>query len=699
MLREREVVVMPFRSLLAIALSWLAFAGLARAACVTDPMMQGQDPQAEFEAGYYNLVQSDGCNIRLRRATTLSGLVTAANPIIYAAGCSNVWAPEIHWLTNRWYLYYSVDTGTAGAERVHVAQSSGSNPSGPYAELGVLNPGYWNIDGSVFVSTNGQLYFICSGSPSGTQNIYIAPMSNPYTLGAALTLISSPTQSWELNGTVNEGPFGFVHNGRVFIVYSASGCWTDDYCLGLLTLTGANPLDPASWTKSGPVFSKQPGAYGPGHNCVVQDASGQWWNVYHANDLSGQGCGGYRQLRAQRVNWDADNTPYFGTPVPIGSLITEDSGFLVCEFPLTETSGTSAATSVCGPAGVLVGSPLWMNPGLKFNGISDYVDCGPALGNDVQSALTLAAWIKANAFIDWASVMTKGTNTSPYAMQTWHDGSLRFTANWGTPSGSVGGGSWNSTAKMGINQWYHVAVTYDGATVRFYLNGVLDANQPAVALHFGVVNEPLTIGADLPGGHEYFNGVIRDARLYGRALSGAEINSVFGINHAPVLSPVSNQTVIAGQTLLVTNSATDPDAPPQTLTYSLLSGPAGAAINQTNGVVSWRPTVAQSPSTNVIAVAVADNGSPSLSATQSFQVTVLRPGPPLLGPGWLTGGTFQLAVTGALGPDYSLYASSNLAPANWSLVGTTNPPAMPFLFADPAATNFNQRFYRVLLGP
>jgi hypothetical protein len=65
----------------------------------------------------------------------------------------------------------------------------------------------------------------------------------------------------------------------------------------------------------------------------------------------------------------------------------------------------------------------------------------------------------------------------------------------------------------------------------------------------------------------------------------------------------------------------------------------------------------------------------------------------------LTGGTFKLAVTGALGPDYSLYASSNLAPANWSLVGTTNPPAMPFLFADPAATNFNQRFYRVLLGP
>ncbi len=662
-------------------------------------MLQGQDPQAEFRSGVYNLVQSDGCNIHLRRATTLNGLVSASNPIIFAAGCSNVWAPEIHFLTNYWYLYYSEDTGASGNERVHVARSSGTNPSGPYTELGVLYNSYWNIDGSVFVSTNGQLYFVCSGSPSGTQCIYIAPLTNPYTLGAAPVLISSPTQSWERNGTVNEGPFGFVHNGRVFIVYSASGCWTDDYCLGLLTLTGSNPLDPASWTKSGPVFSKQPGAYGPGHNCVVQDGSGQWWNLYHANNLSGQGCGGYRQLHGQRIFWGSDDTPYFGTPVPIGSLVTEDPNFLVCDYALTEISGTSAATSVCGPAGVLMGSPVWVNPGLKFNGSSDYVDCGSALGNDVQSTLTLAAWIKADAFADWAGLITKGTNTSPYAMQTWHDGSLRFTANWGSPPGSVGGGSWNSTTKMVTNQWYHAAVTYDGSTVRLYLNGVLDSNQPIVTLHFGVVNEPLTIGADLPGGDEYFDGVIRDARLYGRALSEAEINTVFGINHAPVLSPVSNCTVIAGQRLIVTNSATDAEAPPQILTYSLASGPPGAAMNPTNGLFSWRPQIAQSPSTNSVAVAVSDNGSPALSATQSFQIAVLRPSQPLLGPMWYAGTTLRISVAGSLGPDYSLYVSTNLGQTYWSLVGTTNPVAMPFQFADPAVTNSEQRFYRLLLGP
>ena len=664
-------------------------------------MMQGQDPEVEFKDGIFNLVQSDGCNIHLRRATTLGGLVTAANPIIFAAGCSNVWAPEIHWLSNYWYLYYSVDTGASGNERVHVAQSSGTSPSGPYTVRGVLNPGYWNIDGSVFVSTNGQLYFICSGSPSGTQSIYIAPMSNPYMLSGPLTLISSPTQSWERNGTVNEGPYGFVRNGQVFIVYSASGCWTDDYCLGLLTLTGANILNSSSWTKAGPVFTKQPGAYGPGHNCVVQDATGQWWNLYHANNLTGQACGGYRQLRAQRIFWSATNVPDFGSPVPIGSLVTDEMNFLAVNFPLTESSGTSAASSGCGHAGRLVGTPVWAKPGLKLNGMTDYVDCGPEVGNDVQHTLTLAAWIRADAFIDWASVITKGTNSSPYAMQTWHDGALRFSANWGSPGGGVGSGSWNSNTKMTTNQWYHVAVTYDGANIRFYINAALDASQPAASLRFGVVSESLIIGADFPGGDEYFNGTIRDARVYGRALTAAEIGSISGFSTPPVfISAGANLSLGAGQYLRITNTATEPAAPPQTLSYSLLTGPSNAAVESASGLFSWRPKVAQAPSTNPIALVVSDNGSPNLSATQSLLVTVTNLAPARLDQVLFTSGMFRVRVNGDYGPDYVLQTTTNLQPpVVWRPIFTNPSPVPPFLFSDPISTNSESRFYQLQLGP
>jgi GH43 family beta-xylosidase len=667
------------------------------AACITQPIMQGQDPQIAFKDGFFNLPQSDGCNIRLTRAASLAGLATAGNTLIYAAGCSNVWAPEIHWSSssNCWFIYYSVDTGDSGVERVHVIQSTGVSPLGPYTDRGVLLPGYWNIDGSVFTATSGQLYFIFSGSPSGTQSIYIAPMSNPYTLSGAPVMISAPTQVWERNGAVNEGPYGFVRNGRTFIVYSASGCWTDDYCLGLLTLTGTNPLDPAAWTKSGPVFSKQPTAYGPGHNCVFQDGFGQWWNVYHANNLTGQGCGGYRQLRMQRIFWDTGDSPYFGTPVPINSLVVEGTNYLVAQYPLTAGSGAAAATTTCGPSGLLVGSPAWQNPGLKFNGINDYVDCGAALGNDVQSTLTLAAWIRPDAFADWAGIITKGTNASPFAMQTWSDGSLRFSANWGAPSGGIGAGSWNSNAKMLSNQWYHVAVTYDGTTIRFYTNGVLDTYQAAVALHFGVVNESMTLGADFPGGDEYFKGTILDARVYGRALAASEINAL--INHPPVFTPVANQNTSAGVTLLVTNRATDLEVPPQILAFNLRNGPAGADVNPMTGVFSWRPRTSQADSTNAITVTVSDNGLPSLMATQTFFVTVGKSAPPTVSAPSLSNGFFQMSINGDLGPDYQIWTSTNLM--NWQSLLQSNSPLLPFVWSDPNTTNYSSRFYRIMLSP
>ena len=72
-------------------------------------------------------------------------------------------------------------------------------------------------------------------------------------------------------------------------------------------------------------------------------------------------------------------------------------------------------------------------------------------------------------------------------------------------------------------------------------------------------------------------------------------------------------------TLTITNSATDPDSPPEVLTFSLGSGAAtNASINPTNGVFVWTPTQSQ-VGTNAFSVVVTDKGSPSLSATQSFQ--------------------------------------------------------------------------------
>ena len=177
-------------------------------------------------------------------------------------------------------------------------------------------------------------------------------------------------------------------------------------------------------------------------------------------------------------------------------------------------------------------------------------------------------------------------------------------------------------------------------------------------------------------------------------------SGAFAPNQPPVLSSLpatTNRTVIAGQTLSVTNAATDADGPAQTLAYSLVDPPAGAAINASTGVLTWRPAIAQSPLVQAIVVKVTDNGTPSLGTTQTLWVTVNRPAQPVISMAGINKSRFNLTVAGDRGPDYTILASTNLA--TWTPIWMTNPPMPPFLFTDLSATNFSRRFYRVLLGP
>ncbi len=155
-------------------------------------------------------------------------------------------------------------------------------------------------------------------------------MSNPWTIDSPRTLISKPTYSWEEHGdlpgrhvNVNEGPEILLHGNKVFLVFSASGCWTDFYALGLLEANaGANLLDEKSWTKlDHPVLSTDAGAgaFGPGHNGFFKSPDGKEdWIIYHANPEPGRGCGYFRSPRIQRFTWNADGTPNFGRPAPLG---------------------------------------------------------------------------------------------------------------------------------------------------------------------------------------------------------------------------------------------------------------------------------------------------------------------------------------------------------------------------------------------
>jgi hypothetical protein len=168
-------------------------------------------------------------------------------------------------------------------------------------------------------------------------------------------------------------------------------------------------------------------------------------------------------------------------------------------------------------------------------------------------------------------------------------------------------------------------------------------------------------------------------------------------NTPPVLNPIGSRTVNVGSNIVFTASATDTDQPPQTLTFSLLSGPGNATLNPNSGAFSWRPAVTNANTTNAFALKVADSGSPILSATQSFTVTVNLLTQPTAASIVLNNGQLGFQISGQAGPDYAVQISSNLF--DWSTLFTTNSPAMPFSWTDTNAATLPAQFYRIKVGP
>jgi GH43 family beta-xylosidase len=173
-------------------------------------------------------------------------------------------------------------------------------------------------------------YFMFSSWSGGTQNVYLMAMTNPWTTTGNRVLLTRPEHAWEQEGSdsVNEGPEPLHHDGRIFVTYSASQCADPGYKLGLLELTGADPLNAASWTKSAtPVFQTANGAYGPAHNgFFVSPDPTESWLVYHATTNPRGSCWTDRTTRIQRFEWNADGTPRFGEPLGLDTRIVVPSG-------------------------------------------------------------------------------------------------------------------------------------------------------------------------------------------------------------------------------------------------------------------------------------------------------------------------------------------------------------------------------------
>jgi len=179
------------------------------------------------------------------------------------------------------------------------------------------------------------------------------------------------------------------------------------------------------------------------------------------------------------------------------------------------------------------------------------------------------------------------------------------------------------------------------------------------------------------------------------ATSQAFMVTVVSNTLPPVLSPFVSRSVIAGTNFAVASQASDPNAPPLPLGFALPAKPAGASINAASGLVSWRPAISQSGSSNLFTVVVTNTAS--LAATQSFWMGVLTPQNPVISAPGFSGGHFSLTISGSVGPDYTIQRTTNLAASVWQPIFTNLVPP-PFQWTD-TNTPLSPGFYRVLLGP
>lgn len=305
-----------------------------------DPLLQnGPDPWVVYWKGYYYYSNSTGTNLTLRKTADITDLRHAEVKVVWAPEGEHpwsheLWAPELHRWDSKWYIYFAADAGQNASHRIFVVENESDDPTeGEWVLKGKVSDATdkWAIDATEF-ETNGQHYLAWAGWPGdhdGEQDIYMAHLSNPWTIDSPRTLVSKPTYPWEMHGDlpgrhvdVNEGPEFLQHGKKMFLIFSASGCWTDFYSLGALEAkAGKDPLKAGTWKKlDHPFLSTDPAAqaFGPGHNGFFQSPDGkQDWIIYHANPAPGEGCENHRSPRIQRFTWNPDGTPNFGKPATL----------------------------------------------------------------------------------------------------------------------------------------------------------------------------------------------------------------------------------------------------------------------------------------------------------------------------------------------------------------------------------------------
>lgn len=314
-------------------------------------------PWCTFVDGMYYFIDQQGKDVMLRASSDVTALDDADHMVIWTLPQSlgeSISGAVIYRLDDAWYVYLGV-TRDINHRGIYVIENKEANPfKGSFRLKSRLDTGSEDciaIHPNI-LETRGCRYVLWSGWDEPRkfeekQNLYIARLSDPWTLDGHRVKISEPEFEWERQCVgrdgnnvaypiyVNESPCAIESpdHSRQLLFYSASFNITPYRCIGMLSMdASADPMDPSSWVKCPePVFrmSEQNGIYSVGCPCFVPSPDGEeLYLCYQAANSAKNTVRSNKDFRIQKVSWNPDGTLDLGVPVADGVLQNKPSGTL-----------------------------------------------------------------------------------------------------------------------------------------------------------------------------------------------------------------------------------------------------------------------------------------------------------------------------------------------------------------------------------
>lgn len=552
---------------------------------------QRADPHIKYDedSGYYYFTASYPAfydidhgydRIILRRSKTIEGLAAAEEITIWNAPSTgqmakHVWAPEIHKINGRWYVFFAAGNSNAHwAIRPYVLVCQGDDPynvenwkqADGTAEIHAATSeeaAYFknmSLDMTYF-EHNGKHYVIWADI-IGQSTLYMQEIDpdQPWTGKGKVLKLTEPVYAWERNvERVNEGATILKSDDRIFITFSAAGTGPE-YCIGMLYAdTNADLMDAASWTKLDyPVLTSAdvPGEYGPGHNSFTVDEEGNAIFVYHArseecynNQCQWASAGSLydpcRHARVKRVHWSEDGFPILNTEerssanrkVSIQVTIQENTAVdalpeTILEYRFDEKlDGTTVKDTAGNNNATLSGGASYAEDKEKgqvlyLDGNAGYLEF-PKGFFDNRNEMTVSMDINAVTRNGNFFTFTYGKSEQVYSFLKTLPKSMRMsvtTSSWGAEQTATATFDNSNNSR----RWMNVTMVVSPSKISLYQDGKLLAEKDVTIKTSDLGSDLLAyLGKSFYSGDKYFKGYFDNVKVYDQALDAKQVRRAY----------------------------------------------------------------------------------------------------------------------------------------------------------------------------